>query len=184
MVRNIIGKLNASAPVFRHDPHLNWRCVGREPVPVHRQPMSFGKVEKHCRVAARGNDAPSRGFWPEPLLLEIFQSHHALHAIFSIQEYAGSTVGIEHRRGRGQLREPPSCLLAARAKASDRHDRHTDCLELYLAAPAGRVKVFVLLQVQGAVPLITLNCTLHADFRMNVIDTVGDSSWVRSIRYP
>ena len=36
MIRNIIGKFTASAPVFRHDPHLKWRCAGRKTVPVHR----------------------------------------------------------------------------------------------------------------------------------------------------
>jgi hypothetical protein len=85
MIGNVIGQLNASASIFRHDPHLKWRCAGRKAVPVHRKPVSFGEVKKHCRIAARGNDPPSRGLRLEPMLFEILQPHQALHAILSIK---------------------------------------------------------------------------------------------------
>src|SRR5580692_6823055 len=73
IVRNIIVKFDAGAPVFGHDPHFKWRCAGRKAVPVHRQPVPFGEVEQHCRIAARGNDSPSRGLGLEPMLFEILQ---------------------------------------------------------------------------------------------------------------
>jgi len=60
IVRQVIGKLDADAPLFCHDPHLKWRRTCRKAVPVHRQPMSLGKVEEHSRIATCGNDPPGR----------------------------------------------------------------------------------------------------------------------------
>src|SRR5262245_36675199 len=45
IVRQVIGKLDADAPLFCHDPHFEWRRACRKAVPEHRQPMSLGEVE-------------------------------------------------------------------------------------------------------------------------------------------
>ena len=47
IVRQVIGKLDADAPLFCHDPHFKWRRVCRKAVPEHRQPVSLGEVEEH-----------------------------------------------------------------------------------------------------------------------------------------
>ncbi len=60
MIGRVIGKLDAGAPLFCHDPHINWRYNFRKTVPVYRQPVPFGEVEEHRRIAARGNDSPGR----------------------------------------------------------------------------------------------------------------------------
>jgi len=86
IIRQVIGKLDAGAPLFRHEPHFKRRRACRKPVPVHRQPVPFGYVEEHCRIAARGNDPPGRGIRLEPMLFEILLPHHALHSILSIQD--------------------------------------------------------------------------------------------------
>jgi hypothetical protein len=41
IVRQVIGKRDASAPRFCHDPHFNWRCACQKVVPEHRQPVSW-----------------------------------------------------------------------------------------------------------------------------------------------
>src|SRR5215469_17974741 len=60
VVRQVIGKLDADASLFCHDPHFKWRRACREAVPEHRQPVSLGEVEEHCRITALRND-PSGG---------------------------------------------------------------------------------------------------------------------------
>ena len=54
--RQVIGKLDADTPLFCHHPHLKWRRTCRKAVPEHRQPVSLGEVEEHCRITARGDD--------------------------------------------------------------------------------------------------------------------------------
>ena len=154
IIRQVIGKLDADAPLFCHDPHFKWRRACRKAVPVHRQPVPFGEVEEHCRIAARGNDPSGRGIGLEPMLFKILLPHHALHSILSIQDKACSTVGIEHGRRGSQLLEPTSGFLAARAIAGAGQNRRTDCLEFHLAALAYRGKVFVLLLVHCDFPFL------------------------------
>ena len=122
IIRQVIGKLDAGAPLFCHHPHFKWRRACRKAVPVHRQPVPFGEVEEHCRIAARGDDPPGRGIGLEPMLFKILLPRHALHAILSIEDKACSTVGIEHGRRGSQLLEPTSGFLAARAIAGARSE--------------------------------------------------------------
>ena len=95
---------------------------------------------------------PGSGSLLEPMLFEILLPHHALHSILS--EKACSTVGIKHRRRRGQLLEPASGFLAARAIAGAGQNRRAECLEFHLATLAYRGKVFVLLLVQCDFPFL------------------------------
>jgi hypothetical protein len=81
------------------------------------------EAEPFCRIAARGKDPSSRGIRLEPPLFKILLPHHATHSILSIKDDACSTVGIEHRRRRGQLLELTSGLLAARAIAGAGQNR-------------------------------------------------------------
>src|SRR6202022_496793 len=61
IIRQVIGELDADAPLFCHDSHFKWRRACRKTVSEHRQPVPFGEVEEHCRIAARGKDPSSRG---------------------------------------------------------------------------------------------------------------------------
>jgi hypothetical protein len=153
IIRQVIGELDASAPLVCHDPHFKWRRACRKAVPVQRQPVPFGEVEEHRRIAARGNDPSGRGIGLEPMLFEQLLPHHTLHTILSIENEACSTVRIEHGRGGGQLLEPPSGFLAACAIAGAGQNRLPNCLELDLAASARRGKVFVLFLVHCAFPM-------------------------------
>jgi hypothetical protein len=145
IVRQVIGKLDAVSPLFRHDPHFKRRSACRKTVPVYRQPVPLGEVEKHGRAATRGNDPPGRGIRLEPMLFKTPLPCHASHPILSIQDKVCSTVGIEHRRRGSQLLEPAAGFLAARAIAGAGHNRPADGLEFHLAAPAYRREVFVLI---------------------------------------
>src|SRR5215472_8944535 len=60
IVRHVIGKLDADPPLFCHHPHFKWWRACRKAVPEHRQPVSLGEVEEHCRITALGDD-PSCG---------------------------------------------------------------------------------------------------------------------------
>src|ERR1700731_434961 len=91
IIRQVIGKLDADAPLFCHDSHFKWRRACRKSVSEHRQPVPFGEVEEHCRIAARGKDPSSRGIRPEPPLFKMLLPHHATHSILSIKDYACST---------------------------------------------------------------------------------------------
>jgi len=84
IVGQVIGKLDADAPLFCHDPHFKWRRACRKAVPEHRQPVSLGEVEEHCRITALGNDPSGGGIGLEPMLFKIRVPHHALHSILSI----------------------------------------------------------------------------------------------------
>ena len=84
MVRQVISKLDAASPVSCHDPHFKGRSSCRKAVPVHRQPMSLGKVEEHSRIATCGNDPPGRGIGLEPVLFKILLPCHTSHAILSV----------------------------------------------------------------------------------------------------
>ena len=44
IIRRVIGKLDADAPLFCHDPHIKWRHTFGKTVPVYRQPVPFGEV--------------------------------------------------------------------------------------------------------------------------------------------
>src|SRR5712692_4006781 len=79
-----ISKLDAVSSVLCHDPHFEGRSACRKAVPVHRQPMSLGKVEEHSRIATCGNDPPGRGIRLEPVLFKILVPRHTLHSILSI----------------------------------------------------------------------------------------------------
>jgi hypothetical protein len=133
IVRNVIRKLDADAPLFCHDPHFKWRRACRKAIPEPRQPVALGEVEEHCRITALGNDPSGGGIGPEPMLFKILMPHHALHSILSIQDQACSTVGIEHGRRRSQLLELTSGFLATRAIAGAGQNRRADCLELHLS---------------------------------------------------
>ena len=84
IVRQVISKLDAVSSVLCHDPHFEGRSTCRKAVPVHRQPMSLGKVEEHSRIATCGNDPPGRRIRLEPVLFKIFLPRHTLHSILSI----------------------------------------------------------------------------------------------------
>ena len=140
VTRHVLWQFDAGAALSGHDPHVKRRRAFRESVSIHRQPMPSGEVEKHCRIAAGGNDPPGRGVQLEPVLSEVFLPRHALHAILSNQDQARSTIGIEHRwRGR-QLFELVAGLLATRAIAGRRQNRPPDRLKFHLAALASRGK--------------------------------------------
>ena len=84
MIRQVIAKLDADAPLICHDPHFKWRCACRNAVPVDRQPVPFGEVKEHCRVAASGNNPSGRGIRFEPVLFKILLPRYAVHSILSI----------------------------------------------------------------------------------------------------
>ena len=84
MVRQVIGKLNAGASLFYHDPHFKWWCVRPKAITEHREPVPLGEVEEHCRITAGGNDPPGGRLGLEPMLFEMLLPHHALHPILSI----------------------------------------------------------------------------------------------------
>ena len=134
----VIGKRDADPPLVCHHSHVEPRRAGRKPIPEHRQPVSLGEVEKHCRIAAGGNDSSGGRLGLEPMLFEILPPQHASHAILSIEDHACSTVGIEHGRCRRQLLESMSGVLAARAIAGHGQNRRADDLEFHLAALAHR----------------------------------------------
>jgi hypothetical protein len=144
IIRQVISKLDAASSLMCHDPHFKRRDLCRKAVPVHRQPVPLGEVEKYCRIAACGNDPPGRGVRPEPVLLEILLPHRTFDSILSIEDEVGSPVGIEHGRRGGQPLEPPSGFLAARAIARAGQDRPADCHQFHLAAPASRGEVVAL----------------------------------------
>jgi hypothetical protein len=154
IVRHVIGKLDAGVPLRCHDPHVKWPSAGRKPVPEHRQPMPFGEIEEHCRMAAGGNDPSRRRFRLEPMLSEIFLSRHALYPILAIEDHACSTVGIEQRRRSRHLLDQTSGLLATGAIAGAGQDRRTDGVEPHLAASARCGKALVLLLVHGGFPCL------------------------------
>jgi hypothetical protein len=150
IVRQVIGKLDADAPLFCHDPHFKRRCVCRKAVPEHRQPVSLVEVEEHCRITALGNDPSGRGIKFEPMLFKILLPCHASRSILSIKDQACSAVGIEHRRRRSQLLELTSGFLATRAITGAGQNRRTGRLELHLTALAPRGEVFGLFLVHRA----------------------------------
>jgi len=84
MVRQVIGKLDADAPLFCHDPHFKWRRACRKAVPEHRQLVPFGEVEEHCRITAHCDNPSGRGIRLEPTLFKIFLPRLALYSILSI----------------------------------------------------------------------------------------------------
>ena len=150
IVRQVIRKRDAISSVSCHDPHLNGRSICRKAVPVHRKPMSPGKVDKHSRIATCGNDPPGRRTRLEPVFFEILLPRHTLHAILSIQDVVCSTVAIKDAwRGR-QLLEAASGFLATRAIAGGGQNRPADCLQFHLAASAGLDEAFLLFLVHGS----------------------------------
>ncbi len=154
IIRQVISERDAISPVSCHDPHFKgWRTC-RKAVPVHRQPMSLGKVEEHCRIATCGNDPPGRRIRLEPVLFKILLPRHTLHSILSIQDVVCSTVGIEDgRRGR-KLLEATSGFLATRAIARGGQNRSADRLQFHLAASAHPGKLFLLFLVHGDRPFV------------------------------
>ena len=83
IIRQVISKRDAASSVLCHDPHFKGRRTCRKAVPVHRQPMSLGKVEEHCRIATCGNDPPGRRIRLEPVFFKILLPRHTLHSILS-----------------------------------------------------------------------------------------------------
>jgi hypothetical protein len=154
IIRQVIGKLDAVSSVLCHDPHFKGRRTCREAVPVHRQPMSLGKVEEHCRIATCGNDPPGRRIRLEPVLFKILLPRHTLHSILSIQDVVCCTVGIEDRRRGSQLLEAISGFLATRAIAGGGQNRPADCLQFHLAASAYPREVFLLFLVHCSRPFV------------------------------
>jgi hypothetical protein len=144
IIRHVIGKLDSTSSLFRHDPHFQGWRVFRKAVPVDCQPVSFGEIEKHCRIATCGDDPPGRGIRPEPMLFKIRLPHHTLHAVLSIQDEVCRAVGIEHCRRGSQMLEPAPGFLATPAIAGAGQNRPTGCLQFYPAASAYRGEVFVL----------------------------------------
>jgi hypothetical protein len=150
IIRQVIGKRDAISSVLCHDPHFKGRSACRKAVPVHRQPMSLGKVEEQCRIATCGNDPPGRRIRLEPVLFKILLPRHTLHSILSIQNVVCSTVGIEHGWRGSQLLEAASGFLATRAIAGGGQNRPADCLQFHLAASAYPQEVFLLFLVHQA----------------------------------
>jgi hypothetical protein len=154
IIRQVISKRDAISPVLRHDPHFKGRSTCRKAVPVHRQPMSLGKVEEHCRIATCGNDPPGRRIRLEPVLFKMLLPRHTLHAILSKQDVVCSTIGIEHGWRGIQLRKAASGFLATRTIAGGSENRPADCLQFYLAASAYPGEVFLLFLVHCNRPLV------------------------------
>src|SRR6202023_2941858 len=145
---------DAVSSVLCHNPHFKGRRTCRKAVPVHRQPMSPGKVEEHSRIATCGNDPPGRRIRLEPVLFKILLPRHTLHPILSIQDVVCSTVGIE-AGGRGsQLLEAASGFLATRAIAGGGENRPADCLQFHLAASAYPGERFLLFLVHCDRPFV------------------------------
>ncbi len=154
IIRHVIGKLDAVSTVSCHDPHFKRRSACRKAVPVHRQPMSLGKVEEHSRIATCGNDPPRWGIRLEPVLFKILLPRHTMHSILSIQDVVRSAVRIEHGwRGR-QLLEAATGFLATRAKAGGGQNRPPNCLQFYRTASAYLVEVCLLFLVQRNRPFV------------------------------
>jgi hypothetical protein len=153
IIRQVIGKRDAVSSVLCHDPHFKGRRTCRKAVPVHRQPMSLGKVEEHSRIATCGNDPPGRRIRLEPALFEIFLPRHTLHSILSIQDVVCSTVGIEDGWCGRQLLEAASGFLATRAIAGGGQNRPANGLQFHLAASAYPGEVFLLPLVHCDRPL-------------------------------
>ena len=147
VIRQVISKLDAVSPVLCHDPHFKGRSACRKAVPVHRQPMSLGKVEEHSRIATCGNDPPGRGIRLEPALLKILLPRHTLHSILSIEDVVCTTVGIEHAWRGSQLLEAASGFLATRAIARGGQNWPADCRQFHLAASAYLGESFLLFLV-------------------------------------
>ena len=154
IIRQVISKRDALSSISCHDSHFKRRSTCRKAAPVHRQPMPFGKVEEHCRIAACGDDPPGRRIRLEPVLLKILLPRHTVHSILSIQDVVRSTVGIEHGgRGRQSL-EAASGFLATRAIAAGGQNRPADCLQFHLAASACLGEVFLLFLVHCNRPFV------------------------------
>src|SRR5258708_2439536 len=148
IVRQVIRNLDAASSVLCHDPHFEGRSACRKAVPIHRQPMSLGKVEEHSRIATCGNDPPGRRIRLEPVLFKILVPRHTLHSILSIQDVVCSTVGIEHGWRGSQLLEAASGFLATRTIAGGGQNRPADRLQSHLAASAYLGEVVLLFLVQ------------------------------------
>jgi hypothetical protein len=136
IIRQVISERDAIPSVFCHDPHFKRRSACRKAIPVHRQPMSFGKVEEHSRIATCGDDPPRRRVGLEPVLFEILLPRHTLHAILSIQDIVCSTVGIEDGWRGSQLLEAASGFPATRAIAGGGQNRPVEGLQFHLSASA------------------------------------------------
>jgi len=150
MIRQVIGKRDALSPVACHDPHFNGRSTCRKAIPVHRQPMSPGKIEEHRRIAACGNDPPGRRIRLEPVLPQILLPRHTLHAILSVEDVVCSSVGIEDGWRGSQLLEATAGFLATRAIAGGGQNRPAGRLQFHLAASACPREVFLLFLVHMA----------------------------------
>jgi hypothetical protein len=154
IIRQVIGELDADAPLFCHEPHFKWWRARRNAVPEHRQPVSFGEVGEHCRITARRNDPSGGRIRLEPMLFEMLLPHHAPHPILSIQDEVCSTIGGEDGRRTGQLFELTSGCLATRAIAGGGHNRRADCPEPHFSALARRGNMFALFHAHNDVSLL------------------------------
>ena len=154
IIRHVIGKFDAVSSVSCHDPHFKGRGACRKAVPVHREPMSLGKVEEHSRIATFGNDSAGRGIGLEPVLFKISLPRHTMHSILSIQDVVRSTVRIENGWCGRQLLEAASRFLATRAKAGGSQNRPPNCLQFYRTALAYLMEVFLLILVQRNRPFV------------------------------
>jgi len=69
---------------------------------VERNPMAFGKVQKHGGVATCGHH-PSRGrFWVQPMLGEKIITAQTLDAILSEQDESCAVIFVQNRRSAWQ----------------------------------------------------------------------------------
>ena len=125
-------------PVSCHNPHLDFWRARRKPTPVHRQPVSLHEVEKHCRIAACGDEAAGWRFGLEAIFLEMFSAVDAADAILPIQNHGCAAVRFEHRRRAGKLFECAPGFLTTGAIANGACDWSSDCFVFHAATSASR----------------------------------------------
>jgi hypothetical protein len=111
------------------------RClVQRKLFPINRNPVSFGKIQEHCCVAAGCHDSAGRRIRLQPVFCEKGVSFNAPHAVFSKKNEWRAPRDIQNFRRARQCFEPPPRLLAAGAMADSGDDRFPQSFEFDLAA--------------------------------------------------
>jgi hypothetical protein len=117
--------------------------------------MSLREVEKHCRIAACGDEAAGWRMGLEAILFEMFSAVDATDAILSIQNSARTAVRFEHRRRGGKLLERAPGFLTTGAIANGAGDWRSDSFVFHAAASAPRLHNVHLPVRHRQLPLLT-----------------------------
>ncbi len=138
IVGYVLGQRHAIWPLGGHDPHFQWSNRQGQPPAKDRQPMAFGEVEEHRRVATARHHTSRGGFRLEPTRLQPIAALHAPHAVLAVEDEVRRTVGVEHRRRVGALFDPTTRLLATLAIAGRAQDRRAHDFQHDIATLARR----------------------------------------------